>query len=296
MLELDWIIPHPFLILIRYLTSPIINRLNWIMIDQVYSRMNEGNGANSGYEGMGRFYDLFADNSDIPFFVKCAKKYGSPVLDLAAGTGRVSFALANDGHEVVALERSPSMLEVARQKLKIASQTIANNVTIVEGDMTKFNLNRRFPLVIIPNSIGHAITTEDQLSTLQCVHNHLFDDGVFILDVYPGALQYEYAKFEENPVILSDGTSVEREGVIHSDMLHQLMKVNLRYIVRDSKKKIIEEVKVESSAALLFDREVELLIRLSGFKIEKVFGGFDESEYTPSSTRRILILRKNNEE
>ena len=68
----------------------------------------------SGYEGIGQFYDLFADNSDIPFFLKYAKRIGSPILDLAAGTGRVSFALAEEGYEVVSLEQSPSMLDIAR--------------------------------------------------------------------------------------------------------------------------------------------------------------------------------------
>ena len=64
----------------------------------------------SGYEGVGEFYDLFTDNTDIPFFLEFARKTGSPILDLAAGTGRVSFALAKEGFDVVALEQSQSML------------------------------------------------------------------------------------------------------------------------------------------------------------------------------------------
>jgi SAM-dependent methyltransferase len=264
----------------------------------VCCRMREENGCppqKTGYEGIGRFYDLFADNSDIPFFLKSAKKFGSPILDLAAGTGRISFALAQEGHEVVALERSPSMLEVARLKLESVNPSIASNVTIIEGDMTQFSLGQKFPLILIPNSIGHAITTEEQLSTLQCVRNHLTDNGIFILDVYPGAIQHEHAKFEENPVSLPNGTSVERHGKIHSDMLHQIMRVDLKYIVRDEHQNIVEEVNVESSAALLFDREVDILIRLSGFEVEKELGGFDDSPYLPESTRRILILKKSNE-
>ncbi|TFH09296.1 MAG: class I SAM-dependent methyltransferase [Candidatus Thorarchaeota archaeon] len=258
--------------------------------------MSEGNRAKSGYEGIGRFYDLFADNSDILFFVKYAKKFGSPILDIAAGTGRVSFVLAEKGYHVVALERSPSMIEIARQRFKTASQTIANNLTIIEGDMTNFNIDCKFHLVIIPNSFGHAISTEEQLSTLRCIHNHLSDDGIFILDIIPGALQYEHAEFKENPVSFSNDSTVEREGIIHSDMLRQLMQVNLRYIVRDSNQNIIEEVKVESSAALLFDKEIDLLIHLARFEIENEFGGFDESAYTTESVRRILILKKSNEE
>ncbi|MCK5264515.1 MAG: class I SAM-dependent methyltransferase, partial [Candidatus Thorarchaeota archaeon] len=92
---------------------------------------DQNGNARSGYEGVGRFYDLFVDNSDIPFFLKYAKKIGSTILDLAAGTGRITFALAEDGYEVVALESSQSMLDVAKQKLKQASPDIANKVILV---------------------------------------------------------------------------------------------------------------------------------------------------------------------
>ena len=62
------------------------------------------------------FYELFADNDDLPFYLKYAKRYSSPILDIAAGTGRVTFALALEGFEVTSLEKSASMLKVARQK------------------------------------------------------------------------------------------------------------------------------------------------------------------------------------
>ncbi len=249
----------------------------------------------SGYEGVGRFYDIFADNSDIPFFLKYAKKIGSPILDLAAGTGRITFALAKDGHEVVALENSQSMFEMAKQKLKNASPVIANKVTLVEGDMTNFNLERKFELVIVPNSIVHAITTEEQLSTLQCIRNHLTESGVFILDIFPGEMQYEHAEFQENPVPLPDGTTVERHGEIRSNMQNQIMTVNLKYIVRDSEQNIVEEVEVASSAALLYNKDVDLLISSSGFVVEDELGGFDGQSYSSESGRRILILKKSKE-
>ena len=246
----------------------------------------------SGYEGIGQFYDLFADNSDIPFFLKYAKRIGSPILDLAAGTGRVSFALAEEGYEVVSLEQSPSMLDIARHKLNSVDNVTAGRITIIEGDMTQFNLDRKFSLVIIPTSFSHAMTTEAQLSTLSCIYNHLADSGGFILDLYPGALQHEHACFKENPVPLPDGTTVEREGEIHSYPIKQLMDFKLRYITRDKNGEIIEEVQVNSPVALLYNREVDLLLRLSRFQIIDEFGDFEGNPYKHDSARRILILKK----
>lgn len=245
-----------------------------------------------GYEGVGRFYDLFADNSDLPFYLRYSQKTGSPILELAAGTGRVSFILAREGYEVVALEKSPSMLEIARERLEYEPSESAERITIVHGDMTNFELDQKFSLIIIPASFGHALTSKAQLSTLNCVRNHLCENGIFILDLFPGALQHEHATFTDSPVSLSHGLTVERHGEIHSNFLSQIMQVTLHYVVRNIKQEIIEEVNVVSHAALLFNREVDLLLQLAGFAVLEELGSFEGERYSPESGKRLLILGK----
>ncbi|MFW9974620.1 MAG: class I SAM-dependent methyltransferase [Candidatus Thorarchaeota archaeon] len=246
----------------------------------------------SGYEGVAEYYDLFADNSDIPFFTEYANRMGSPILDLAAGTGRVTFALANEGFEVVALEKSKSMLSVARRKLDQSPTEVARRVKIIEGTMKNFALDRKFSLIIVPNSFGHLLTSQDQLSALSSIKNHLKDDGIFILDLYPGALQYEQATFEDSPQRMSNGNIVRRIGEIKSDFPKQLMRLELCYLVQDDEGHVIKETKVVSGAALIFNREADLLIRISGLNVEDEFGDFEKHPYTHDSGRRIFILRK----
>ncbi len=50
---------------------------------------------------------------DVDFYVREARKCGGPVLELASGTGRVTFALAASGVEAVGLELSDAMLRRA---------------------------------------------------------------------------------------------------------------------------------------------------------------------------------------
>ena len=245
-----------------------------------------------GYEGIGPFYDLFSDNSDIPFYIQYARETGSPILDLAAGTGRVTFALAQDGHEVVALDNSPSMLAVAREKLKMEPSEISQRISIMEGDMTDFVFNQKFKLIIIPSSFGHALTTDAQLSTLTCINKHLDDSGIFLLDLFPGASQHEHATFVNGPFPFSNNRTAERHGEIHSDFINQLMRVDLRYIIRNQNEQIINEIQVVSSAAIIFNREIDLLLRMTGFEVLDEFGTFEGDPYTSDCGRRVLILRK----
>ena len=247
-----------------------------------------------GYERIGEFYDLFASDADLSLYLKYAKKRGSPVLDIAAGAGRVTLALAREGLEVTALEQSPSMLGEMRKRVRSLPREIAQRVKIVEGDMTHFSIGDEYRLIIIPGSFAHAMTTERQLSTLTCIRKHLAPGGLFILDLHVGALLPEEMKFEEPPAFLPDGRTVVRSGVIHTDMVRQIMKVNLQYTVSHALGKSTEDrqvIEVTSGAAVIFNREADLLIRMAGFVIEEELGGFDGRPYTPVCDRRILLLR-----
>ena len=250
--------------------------------------MGEGE---AGYEGVAEFYDLFASNEDLPFYLKYARKYGSPILDLAAGTGRVTFTLAQEGFNVTALEKSPSMLAVARKKLASSPREISNLIEIVDANMTDFSLDKKFPLIIIPASFGHALTTEQQLSTLTCIHNHLSDKGSFILDLYPGGAMEEHSKFVDPPASLPDGRKVTRSGIINIDFTKQSLQIQLAFQIEVPKGEV-EIIEVVSNAAVIFNREADLLLQITGFEILEEFGGFDERPYTPECGRRILVLKK----
>ena len=245
----------------------------------------------AGYEGVAEFYDLFANNEDLPFYLKYARKYDSPILDIAAGTGRISFALALEGFKVTALDRSPSMLAIARQKLETAPLEVASLIEIIDGNMSDFSLNRKYSLIIIPGSFGHALTTEEQLSTLSCIHNHLSDDGVFILDLYPGGAMNEQSKFTDPPATLPGGRTVTRSGIINIDFTTQSFQIELTFQIENPEGKT-KTIQVVSNAAVIFNREANLLMRISGFEILEEFGGFDERPYTQDCGRRILILKK----
>ncbi len=243
------------------------------------------------YEEVAEFYDLFADNSDIPFYLEYAKKVGGPILDIAAGTGRVSIELARNGFDVVSLEKSPSMLAVARMKLENLPQNMSEKMRLVEGSMVDFAIDCQFPMIVIPASFGHAMTTEEQLSTLQCIKKHLSEDGLFILDLFPGGRHLATAEFEDSPKRLDDGRIVRRKGRTTPDPIEQILKVELVYEVESADGMHRERIGVESGAAIIFNREANLLIRMTGFRIVEEFGTFDKAPYHSDASRRILVLK-----
>jgi SAM-dependent methyltransferase len=100
------------------------------------------------------FYDLTtaADRSldgDIDLYAGLAPAGGS-VLELGAGTGRVSLALAERGLQVLGLDLAPTMLAQAEAKLAQVAPEVRGRVRLRRGDMAALNLDETFDAVIAP--------------------------------------------------------------------------------------------------------------------------------------------------
>jgi SAM-dependent methyltransferase len=116
------------------------------------------------------------------------------VLELASGTGRLTFPLAaagDAGFEIVGLERSQPMLAHARAALAEQPAAVRAAVRLEEGDMRSFALAGRFDLVIMPfNALAYIHTRADQLSCLCTARAHLAPGGAFAFDLL--APRYDY--------------------------------------------------------------------------------------------------------
>ncbi len=81
---------------------------------------------------------------DLSLWQELAEQAGGPVLDIGAGTGRVSLDLAARGVSVVALDIDAALLQVLDRRAG------ALCVETIVADAREFRLGRRFALVIVP--------------------------------------------------------------------------------------------------------------------------------------------------
>src|SRR5438034_11627239 len=87
----------------------------------------------SAYDDIARIYDPWSRSvvEDVPFYVEEAVRSGGPVLELGVGTGRIAVPIAAAGIEVVGVDLSAGMLEVAGGRASLA----AVSLDLRHGDM-----------------------------------------------------------------------------------------------------------------------------------------------------------------
>jgi SAM-dependent methyltransferase len=110
------------------------------------------------------------------------------VLELAAGSGRVAVPLAAAGHDVVAVDRDPHMLERARRRWEAAAEAGRGSLELVEADVTDYQPDGRFDLVILAfNSLLLLDREMAQRAALETMARALDGDGAAVIDVWlPG--------------------------------------------------------------------------------------------------------------
>jgi len=119
--------------------------------------------------------------NDLEFITNCADEFGGPVLELAAGTGRLAMPILSNGHTYDGIELSPIFVDYTKNKLK----QFGENACVTEGDMCYFNLNQQYQFIFIGfNSIFHLMTENDVLSCFKSVRKHLTGEGTFLLDTF----------------------------------------------------------------------------------------------------------------
>ena len=110
--------------------------------------------------------------ADLPSWRQLAAATGGPVLDVGAGTGRVSVDLAAQGYDVVALDTEPELLAELSER--------APSVTTVHADARAFSIDAQFPLIVAPMSLVQILGGHHgRVAMLRNVHAHLSPDGLF---------------------------------------------------------------------------------------------------------------------
>lgn len=118
---------------------------------------------------------------------------GGDVLVLGAGDGLVAAGLAARGHEVVAVEASPSLRALLEERR--ARLAHPERLSVSADDPRTLTLTRRFAAVIAPHqALGLARSPDELHALLSRLAAHLAPEGTFALDALNEPTEGEAAR------------------------------------------------------------------------------------------------------
>lgn len=238
------------------------------------------------------FYDrLMSDpdsSADVAFYASIAGSPPARILELGCGTGRLLLPLASAGYAVTGIDNVPGMLTVARRKAEDA--LLAPRLVLT--DVREFELHSRFHLIFFAhNSMGHLHTLADLQACLRCVHAHLANDGLFVIDMWnplpPLLAVTPTVRGGIGGYVDHTGVRVEvTETSLYDDaeqMLHRVW-----HLTRATG----EEKSVQFKTRVLFPQELEHLLVLNGFAVRAKYGNFAKEAFTTGSRQQLVVCTK----
>ena len=225
------------------------------------------------------------------------------VLELGAGTGRITIPLAQDGHHVTALDRMPSMLARLQSKLE-EYPAVTLPIAPVLGDICEMPLaDASFDLVIAPfNVLMHLYRWQDLLACFREVRRVLAPGGRFALDVLLPDIEWlTWDPTERHSVTYfthpRTGASMVYSTNHTYDAGTQVCHVRIYYDDAPKRPRAFKPPPeprqiVHLAHRQIFPEELRMLIATGGLELESLTGNFRSGPLGPGIDAQTAIARK----
>ena len=240
-------------------------------------------------------YDIvegaYATGAFLDFYRRQISRYGEPALELACGSGRLTIPLAEGGVDITGVDLSDDMLVMARKK----ALERGVKFPLIRGDMRSFDLGRKFKFIFIPaQSLTHLHTRNEIEDCFLRVQRHLTDDGRLLIELFNPSLSL-LARNPDEAYPLGDGAFTTPDGigkvfVSCQSRYDSAKQVNaIQFIYRDGASGVEKVLSFEMRQ--FYPQEIDALLSYNGFSIEHKYGGYDESLFSNSSAKQLIICR-----
>jgi ubiquinone/menaquinone biosynthesis C-methylase UbiE len=193
------------------------------------------------------------------------KKYDyrpTTILDLGCGTGGHALILAKRGYKVSGVDRSASMLDIAKKK----ARDQRSEIEFIEGDITRISVNNKYDAVISMFAVmGYQTTNAALAAACKIAKECLVPGGIFMFDCWHG-----HAVIADKPAprvketSSGSGERIIRFTLPEIDEINHVVKVNFR--VWQTKGNEFTETSESHPMRFLFPQETRYFLEVAGFK------------------------------
>lgn len=217
---------------------------------------------------------------EVAKILALTQRKSGAVLDLCCGPGRHSLEFAKAGFKVTGVDKSPFLLEKARQR---AAETGAV-IEWVQEDMRDFIRAENFDLSCsMFTSFGYFADAEEDLRVLRNVYKSLKENGALIIEMHG---KETLARIWQSTMStdLADGSWIVHRTQVRDDWSRVFAKWTL---IKDGHAKDFT-----FDHAIYSGRELKERLLAAGFKQVKLFGGLHGIPYGLEAQRLVAVAYK----
>lgn len=205
------------------------------------------------------------------------------ILEMACGTGNLTYQLAKRMYKLTAFDLSSEMLTKAYEKLYRFK-----SVELLNQDMVSFKFNKKFDSIIsICDSINYIVDAKDLSITFTNAYNHLNEGGLFIFDINSS---YKLREIIGNNIFIEDRDNVFYNWQNEFDCYNNICSFYLTFFIKEGENyHRFDELHEERAYEI---DEITNLLNKAGFKKIDYFDCFTFDEINPDTERINFIAIK----
>lgn len=222
-----------------------------------------------------KYYDLLYQDKDyhsevnfIDTLLQEHVKQPKMLLELGSGTGKHACLLAKKGYEIVGIDQSTTMLEMAGQLLA-ATPALAKQVRLFEGDVRTFKIEQQFDAAIsLFHVLSYQTSNQDIEQMFTTVKKHVKPGGLFVFDCWYGPAVLEQKPTVRHKKLENTSMLVERVAEPTLDVNANTVNVHYHLFVQDKPNMTFRKMEEDHLMRYFFLPEIERICAQFGMQIE----------------------------
>jgi SAM-dependent methyltransferase len=237
-----------------------------------------------------KYYNLVYGDKDytkeVEYVVEKIKQYApgtQHILEFGSGTGGHGLLLQNKGYKVFGIERSEAMVAEAQKK----------GLSCKVADISNFELPDKYDAVIsLFHVVSYLTSNESLIAAFSNANKYLKGDGVFLFDVWYTPAVYEQKALPRIKKIQNEEVAVTRFAEPAIDSNKNIVDVRFTLFAKDLATGETTEFFEDHPMRHFSIPEIELLARLTGFKIIKAEEFLTSNQPSTDTWGVCFILKK----
>ncbi len=240
-------------------------------------------------------YDLLYNDKnyskEVDYIIGLIKEINpqaNTMLDFGCGTGKHAHIFAQNGFEVLGVDLSDEMINVA------CCNNISNNkLNFSLGDIRSFRTTKKFDVVVaLFHVFSYLPTNIDVLNALETMKNHLNNNGLIIVDFWYGPAVLSIKPESKIKKLSNNTISITRISTPNIQTINNIVNVHFDMIVKNKQSNELFETQEDHPMRYFFIPELKQFFERTELCLLNCFEFLTKTTPTENSWNAIAILKK----